>query len=92
MSNPLAPVVLTANTVATFNLDADYDRVEVLNADGADEVFFRTDKVNPAVNGAGSHYIPAAVGSLVVSAPGAGATQVRVVSAGTPKVSVRGLK
>ena len=43
MANPLAPVTLTADTVSTFTLDGDYDTVEVLNGDGAAEVFFTVD-------------------------------------------------
>jgi hypothetical protein len=93
MANPLAPVTLTADTVATFTLDGDYDAVEVLNGDAADEVFFTTNGVEPTVDGAGCFYLPAAIGGLAVQGftPGTGTTVVKCISPGTPKVAVRGL-
>jgi hypothetical protein len=91
MANPLAPVTLTADTVATFTLDADYDTVEVLNGDGAAEVFFRADGEDPEVDGAGCQYLPAAIGSQALSITGGGVTVVKAISSGTPKVAVRGI-
>jgi hypothetical protein len=93
MANPLAPVTLTADTVATFTLDGDYDTVEVLNGDGAAEVFFTVDGVAaPTVDGAGCYYLPSAIGSLAVKALRRdGATVIKCISTGTPKVAVRGI-
>jgi hypothetical protein len=92
MANPLAPVTLTADTVTTFTLDGDYDTVEVLNGDGAAEVFFRVDGVNPTVDGASCYYLPAAIGSLAVTNRVSGAALVvKVISSGTPKVAARGI-
>jgi hypothetical protein len=93
MANPLAPVTLTADTVATFTLDADYRVVEVLNGDGAAEVFFTVDlDLDPTVDGADCYYLPAAIGALGVPARvRAGATVVKCISSGTPKVAVRGI-
>jgi hypothetical protein len=91
MANPLAPVTLTADTVATFTLDGDYDTVEVLNGDGAAEVFFRVDGGDPEVDGAGCYYLPAAIGSLAVEVTSGATTVVKAISSGTPKVAVRGI-
>jgi hypothetical protein len=91
MANPLAPVTLTANVVSTFTLDGDYDTVEVLNGDGAAEVFFRVDGVNPTVDGASCYYLPAAIGSLAVEVTSGDDTTVKAISSGTPKVAVRGI-
>lgn len=91
MANPLAPVTLTAATVTTFTLDADYSAVEVLNADGAAEVFFTTDGTAPVVDGAGCYYLPAAIGALEVTSSINGPAVVKAISSGTPKVAVRGL-
>jgi hypothetical protein len=91
MANPLAPVTLTADTVATFTLDADYDTVEVLNGDGAAEVFFRVDGEDPTVDGASCYYLPAAIGSLAVEVTSGTTTVVKAISEGTPKVAVRGI-
>lgn len=85
-------VTLVADTVATLTFDSNFGRVEVLNVDGAAAVYFRTDGTAPTVAGAGSHVVPAAIGSVEVSDDTAGQnTVVKLISAGTPKVSVRGL-
>lgn len=91
MANPLAPVTLTADTVEEFTLDADYNSVEVLNGDGAAEVFFRVDGEDPEVDAAGCYYLPAAIGSLAVEVTSGDVTVVKAISSGTPKVSVRGI-
>jgi hypothetical protein len=92
MANPLAPVTLTADTVTTFTLDGDYNSVEILNGDGAAEVFVRLDGINPTVDGAGCNYLPAAIGALALDLPFGDTTDVvKVISSGTPKVAVRGI-
>ncbi len=83
---------LVADTVTTVTFDTNFGRVEVLNVDGAAAVYFRVDGVAPTVAGTGSHVLPAAIGSLEVADGTSGqATVVKLISAGTPKVSVRGL-
>lgn len=83
---------LVAGVVTTLTFDENYGRVEVLNVDGAAEVYFRTDNTNPTVGGTGCHVLPAAIGSIEVDDLTAGTgTVVKLISAGTPKVSVRGL-
>ncbi len=67
-------------------------RVEVLNVDGAAAVYFTITGVDPTVAGNTCHVLPAAIGSVELSDTTPGATTVvKLISAGTPKVSVRGL-
>lgn len=72
--------------------DAARPMVEVMSVDGAARVYFTTDGEDPTVGGAGCHVLPAAVCSVEVAdeTPGGTAT-VKLISAGTPLVSVRGL-
>lgn len=81
---------LVAATVATVTLDRDYDIVEVLNR-GDDEIFFRVDKTNPAVDGDDA-YVVVSGQWVQVSVPGsAGSTNIRLISAGTPEYTVTGV-
>lgn len=67
-------------------------RLEVLNVDGASEVYFTVDGSVPTVGGNGCQVLPAAISSVEVSDTTAGSsTVVKLISSGTPKVSVRGL-
>lgn len=81
---------LVAATVTTLTFDPDFNWVEVLNVDGAAAVYFRADSTAPTVGGTGCHVLPAAIGSLAVKVFTDGATVVKLISAGTPQVSVRG--
>lgn len=85
---------LTAATVATFTLSAQYQRVEVYSVDGAAALYFTVDGTTPVAAATGTYVIGAAIQAVEVAAPtpAAGAsTVVKVISAGTPKVSVRGV-
>lgn len=84
-------VTLVAATVSTLTFDRDFDRVEVLNVDGASAVYFRLDGVDPVVGATSCHVLPAAIGAVEVEPPSNANTEVRLISSGTPKVSVRGL-
>jgi hypothetical protein len=81
---------LVADTVSTFTFDEDFDNVEVLSVDGAALAYFTTDGTTPEVAATGTHILPAAIGGLVVQPPTGGNTVVKVISAGTPMISVRG--
>ncbi len=65
-------------------------RIEFTNVDGAAAVYFTTNGVDPTVAGQNCHVFPAAIGSVEVDdeTPGPGVT-VKMISAGTPLVSVR---
>lgn len=94
---------LAASTVTTLTVDvtdpkpgnlsfADppKPRVEVLNVDGAAAVYFTTNGTPPTVAGDGCHVLPAAIASIEVNDETSGPTSVvKLISAGTPKVSVR---
>lgn len=83
---------LVANTVATITFDEDFPRLEVVNVDGAAEIYFRCDGVAPVIGAAGTHVLPAAIGSVEMSPYSSGATVVKLISAGTPKISARGIR
>ncbi len=83
---------LAAATVDTVTLSADYAEVEVVNRTGDAEIFFTVDGATPAVAGNDTHVLPAAIGGVTVN-PNAdgGNTVVKLISAGTPKYTVRGV-
>lgn len=83
-------ITLTANTVATVTLDSDYDWIEVVNRDGAGEVFFTLDGTNPTVAGNGTLVLPATIGGVEIEYNRTTTAVIKLISAGTPKVSVRG--
>ncbi len=82
---------LSAGVVLPVVFEQDYERIEVLNVDGAAAVYFRVGQTDPAVAAEGSHVLPAAIGSVELDVTTAGPTEVRLISSGTPKVSVRGV-
>ncbi len=96
---------LVANTVTPLTLDvADprpenlsfatppRPRVGVVNVSGTAEVYFTTNGTDPTVGGAGCHVLPAAISALDVYDETPGPTSVvKLISVGTPKVSVRAL-
>lgn len=87
---------LAADTVTTLTFLTDYARIEVANVDGAALVYFTVDGTTPGIAATGSQVLPAAIGAVELSpriqgAPHSGPTVVKLISAGTPKVSVRGL-
>jgi hypothetical protein len=81
---------LTADTVATLSFDDDYNRFEVLNVDGVAAIYFRFDGEEPDIAETGSHVLPAAIGSVEIQVSPESRV-VKLKSAGTPKVSVRGI-
>lgn len=83
-------ITLVASTVATVTLDADYSFVEVVNVTGSAAIYFTVDGTTPTVEGAGTHVLPATIGGLELTPAGSAAIVVKMISAGTPKVSVRG--
>lgn len=82
---------LVANTVTTLTFDTDFRLVEVMNVDGSAEVYFRFGGTAPTVGGEGCHVLPAAIGYVQLEPRTDGATVCKLISSGTPKVSVRGV-
>lgn len=78
---------LVANTVDTVNFSKDCDRVEIINRDGAAELYFTTDGADPTVGGNNALMLPAAIGSYVATAVG-GLSVVKLIANGTPAYSV----
>ncbi|MFJ4925280.1 hypothetical protein [Streptomyces sp. NPDC088736] len=81
-------ITLEAGTVCTVHFPDDVDEVEVLSHDGVAAIYFTVDSSEPAVEGRASRVLPAAISSAQVEPPTAGPTVVKLISAGTPKVSV----
>lgn len=89
---------LVAATVTTFTFtDTTLSRVEILNRDGAAEVFVSFDSTAtpaaPVVEGNDFDIVPAAINARLTLSRMAPtrAIVVKVISAGTPKITVRGL-
>lgn len=81
-------ITLTANTVSTVTLAVDASIVEIVNIDGAAVVYATVDGSTPAVGGEGAWVLPAAICSRELKPRTAGRTVVKLISAGTPMVSV----
>lgn len=80
---------MVAATVDTCTFTgSDLDTVEVVSHDGAAAVYFTVDGSTPTVAGGNCWMLPAASSAVTVPVPTAGATVVKLISAGTPTVSV----
>lgn len=65
-------------------------RVGVLSVNGGAEIYFTTNGDDPTVGGDGCHVLPAVISALEVDDETPGPTSsIKLISAGTPKVSVR---
>lgn len=83
-------VTLVADTVATVTLTTNAGSIEVVNRTGTAEVYFTTDETTPTVEGDDTHVLPAAICAVTVADETGGKNSViKLISAGTPKVSVR---
>lgn len=92
MASSPVHLTLSAGVASTVTFVENFARVEVLNVDGAAIVYFTNDASTPTVGGNGCHVVPAALGAaLEVDDETVGVTVVKLISAGTPKVSVRGV-
>lgn len=90
-------IVLVPNTVATVELDGAYDFIEVMNVSGGSApIYFdyggtRDVPADPSVMGDGTVILLPAQNSVEVQVPpDSGRVIVKLISAGTPQVSVRG--
>lgn len=82
---------LVAATVDTVTLDRDYSEVEVTNVDGVAPLYFTVDAAAPTVAGNDTEVLPGAIGRLRIPSGSGSPTVVRLISAGTPKYSVKGI-
>lgn len=76
----------------TVTLDKDYGEVEVVNRDGAGEIFFTLDGTTPTIGLAGTYMLPAAICSKRVTSVelASDATVVKLIASATTKYSVEG--
>ena len=82
-------VTLVANTATTVTLGRAAHKITVVNVDGAAAVYFNVNETgDPTVAGNGCWVLPAAIGALDLPVTGTTATVVKLISSGTPKVSV----
>lgn len=95
------PATTVGGTVDTITFARDYPAVEVVNVDGADEIYFTVDGVGgprkdgvPTVGGEDTELVPASVGAalMVLSSSSAGGTVVRLISATATEYFVRGVE
>lgn len=85
-------VTLVANTVRTVTLDKDYGEVEVSIVNNPAMLWWRADGQNPVAMADGCQVLPAVL-SFATARPGtSGPTVVKLLSTGTPTVSVRGIE
>jgi hypothetical protein len=80
---------LTANTVDTVTFADDISEVTVVSLDGAAAIYLTLDGSTPTVGGANTYVVPAAIGVAAFEPPTSGPTAVKLISPGTPTVSVQ---
>lgn len=80
---------LTASTVETVVFQGGLGKVTVINLDGTGTLYFTTDGTTPTVAGAHCYVMPAVIGALTVPVASNGPNTVKVISSGTPTVSVQ---
>lgn len=83
-------LTLVAGQVTTVGLETNGARVEVFNR-GVDDVWFTTDNSTPAVDTDDVHIVSGGSAVEVDDETSGQNTVVKLLSAGTPKVSVRTL-
>ncbi|MFD7705698.1 hypothetical protein [Streptomyces sp. NPDC059786] len=81
-------LTLTAAEETIVRFAADCDQIEILSHDGTAPIYFTVDGSPAAVEGPTCRVIPASISSATVHPPTPGGTVVRLISAGTPTVSV----
>lgn len=79
---------LAASTVDTVNFAVDLKHVEIIT-DGAAAVWYTFDGTDPTVDGKDCYYLPAAPAVDSREPATSGATVVKLISAGTPKIRVQ---
>lgn len=77
---------LVASTADSVTFTDDITEVEVLNRDGAAEIYFTVDGSTPTVGGENCRVLPAAIGGLELRVEHGDV--VKLISSGTPTYSV----
>ena len=81
-------VQLAAGTVDTFSFADDVTQVAITNMTGTAAIYFTVDGTTPEVAGKKSRLVPAAIAQVEIEPTTSGPTTVKVISSGTPTVSV----
>jgi hypothetical protein len=81
-------VTLTADTVDTVTFEDDLRYVEIISHDGTAAIYFTVDGSTPTVAGANCYVYPPAIGVVKAQSPQQGETVVKLISSGTPTISV----
>lgn len=81
-------VALTAATVLTVTFGDDLDAVQIVS-DGAASLYFTLDGSTPTVGSTSCYYLPATASSDIRQPKTSGGTVVKVISSGTPTVTVQ---
>ncbi|MFJ3950305.1 hypothetical protein ACIPXV_09570 [Streptomyces libani] len=82
-------IALAANTVETTTFSEDLDEVTIVSMDGAAALYITVDGRTPTVGGASTRVMPAAIGAITLEVPTAGNSVVKVISPGTPTISIQ---
>lgn len=81
-------VALTASTVDTVTFADDVTRITITNMTGTAPIYYTVDGSTPTVAGKNTRLVPAAVTHVDVEPATSGPTTVKLISPGTPTVSV----
>jgi hypothetical protein len=81
-------VPLVASTVSTFTFADDVTEVTITNMTGTAPIYYTLDGTAPTVAGAKTRLVPADIVSVEVEPTGSGPSVVKLISPGTPTVSV----
>ena len=82
-------VTLVANDVITVTFTDNVKTIEIIS-DGVAAAFYSLDKSTPAVNGANCYILPAGTVSVDVRNAASSTDTVKIISSGTPTISVQG--
>lgn len=86
-------VTLSGGVLRTLIMDRDYQHIEITNVTGSAAVWVRLGGKTPAAAANGSIAIPAVAGwTIALPDVWSGNTVVKLISAGTPQISVRGVR
>lgn len=81
MAQAIRHGTLTASQVTTVEFDGDFRQVDVLNRDGADEIWFNVDEDDdPTAEGDDVNVLPASVSVQTVASRASGRTVVKMLA------------
>jgi hypothetical protein len=81
---------LASTDIDTITTENPVPSIWIVNRDGSAEIFYRTDGEAPAVGNAACGFIPAAITAVEIQTSDDAATEVQLISSGTPKYAIVG--